>query len=107
VLANRDSETLGWLGWVLARAGRRAEAEHIIAELRAAPGKRHAAAHDIAIIYAGLGDSERALRYLGQSVTRREADALDIKMEFAWRPLRSDARFQALLRRSGLLIDEG
>jgi hypothetical protein len=59
------------------------------------------------MIYAGLGDTESALRYLEEAVTRREADALNIKMEFAWQSLRSDARFQALLRRSGLLINSG
>lgn len=107
VLSNRDSESLGWLGWVLALEGRRAEAEKIIAELQAAPSDRYAATHDVAMIYAGLGDTERALRYLDEAVTRHEADALNIKMEFAWQSLRSDARFQALLRRSGLLIDSG
>jgi TolB-like protein/Tfp pilus assembly protein PilF len=105
--SHRDSESLGWLGWALALEGQRAEAEKIIAELQAAPGERYAAAHDVAMIYAGLGDTERALRYLDQAVTLREADALNIKMEFAWKSLRSDARFQALLRRSGLLIDSG
>jgi Tfp pilus assembly protein PilF len=58
-LSQRDSETLGWLGWVLAREG------------------------------------------------RREADALNIKMEFAWAALRADVRFQKLLQRSGLSIDSG
>jgi TolB-like protein/Tfp pilus assembly protein PilF len=102
-LSNRDSEMLGWMGWALAHAGRREDAEKIISELKAPSGKRYAAAHDVAIIYAGLGDKEQALRYLDQAVTRREADVLDIKMEFAWEPLRSDVRFQALLRKSGLM----
>jgi TolB-like protein/Tfp pilus assembly protein PilF len=106
-LSNRDSETLGWLGWVLALEGRRAEAEKIIAELQSVPSERYSATHDVAIIYAGLGDNERALRYLDESVSRREADALDMKVELAWQAVRSDARFQALLRRSGLLVDSG
>lgn len=107
VLSHRDSESLDWLGWVLALEGERAEAEKIIAELQAPPNERYAAAHDVAMIFAGLGDPDRALRYLDEAVTRREADALNIKMEFAWQSLRSDARFQALLRRSGLRIDPG
>lgn len=107
VLSHRDSETLGWLGWVLALDGQRTEAEKILAELQAAPTEHYAATHDVAMIYAGLGDNESALRYLDEAVTRREADALDIKMQFAWQALRSDARFQALLRRSGLLIHSG
>ena len=57
------------------------------------------------MIYAGLGDNECALRYLDEA--RRETDALDLKMQFAWQSLRSDARFQALLRRSGLLANPG
>jgi len=106
-ISHRDSETLGWLGWALAVEGRRADAEQIIAELQSAPSERYAAAHDIAMIYAGLGETELALHYLDEAVTRREADVLNINMEFAWQPLRSDARFQALLRKSGLLVDSG
>jgi TolB-like protein/Tfp pilus assembly protein PilF len=106
-LSHRDSENLGWLGWVLALDGRRAEAEKIIAELQSAPSERYAAAHDIAMIYAGLGETDLALRYLDEAVTRREADALSMKMEFAWQSLRSDARFQTLLRKSGLPNDSG
>jgi TolB-like protein/Tfp pilus assembly protein PilF len=107
VLSHRDSETLGWLGWVLGLEGERTEAEKILAELQAASSEHYAATHDVAMIYAGLGDNESALHFLDEAVTRHEADALDIKMQFAWQSLRSDARFQALLRRSGLLIDSG
>jgi len=92
---------------VLALDGQRTEAEKISAELQATPSERYAATHDVAIIYAGLCDTESTLRYLDEAVTRRGADALNIKTEFAWQSVQSDARFRALLRRSGLPIDSG
>jgi TolB-like protein/Flp pilus assembly protein TadD len=106
-LSGRDSEALGWLGWALAVAGRRSEALRILAELQSPPPGRYVAASDIAAVYAGLGDREKALEYLETAVRRREGDVVTIKVQFAFEPLHADPRFQALERRVGLISPSG
>jgi len=56
----------------------------------------------IAIQYALLGENEEALKWLEQSYENREDAMAWLKVEPAWIPLRSDPRFQDLMRRVGL-----
>jgi hypothetical protein len=55
---------------------------------------------DIAFIYVGLGDRDRAMISLNKAYGARFKAS--ILMRPAFDPLRSDARFQELLRRIGL-----
>ncbi len=56
----------------------------------------------IAIQYALLGENEEAFKWLERSYEKREDAMAWLKVESAWNPLRSDPRFQDLLRRVGL-----
>ncbi len=59
---------------------------------------------DLAIVYQGLGDKERALALLKEAVDAREpADRLiGLEIDPTFDRRRSDPRFQDLLRRIGL-----
>jgi len=50
----------------------------------------------------GLGEKDRAFRFLEESLAAREEDLLFIKMDPVWDPIRSDPRFRSLLIRTGL-----
>jgi hypothetical protein len=57
----------------------------------------------IALIYVGLGDKGQAMIWLSKAYQARFNPS--ILMRPAFDPLRSDARFQDLLRRIGLPLD--
>jgi tetratricopeptide (TPR) repeat protein len=92
----------GYLGYAYARAGREAEAHRILGALRERMSRgEYVAPTEMAVIYIGLGEREQALHWL----ERHEADRgarIFLKVDPIFDPLRSEPRFQQLLRRLGL-----
>jgi len=83
-----------------AASGRRAEAVQILSDLkgRSEPGYSHAS--EIAMIYAALGDRDQAMTWLERGFEERVNPGVLLRPGFD--PLRSDPRFQGLVRRLGL-----
>ncbi len=52
-----------------------------------------------AIVYAGRGDKDRALQSLEKGIAEREMRAVMANADLAFDSLRSDSRFQKLMRR--------
>ena len=59
-------------------------------------------AHAFALVYAGLGDSDRAFAWLEKAYEERVQRLWYLRFESQWDTLRPDPRFQALLKRIGL-----
>jgi TolB-like protein/DNA-binding winged helix-turn-helix (wHTH) protein/tetratricopeptide (TPR) repeat protein len=57
----------------------------------------------IAAAYAKLGDHDRAFAWLEKLLAERGAWVVGLKVKPEWDPLRSDPRFQVLLRRANLV----
>ncbi len=93
---------LGRLGYVYAMAGKRNDSEKILNQLRALMRQQYVSAYSIAEVYTGLGEKDRALEWLGKAFEEQSGDMVYLKVEPRMDGLRSDARFQALLRRMGL-----
>ena len=93
---------LALLCHVYAQAGRRADALRTLDELNQVATKRRVAAYWLAIAHAGLGDDDQAIRYLEKSCADREDDIPNLKVDPKFAMLRSDPRFQTLLRRIGI-----
>ena len=55
-----------------------------------------------AIAYLGVGDKDKAIRSLERAVNEGSPGKAIIYAEWRFAPLRSDPRFQALLRRVGV-----
>src|SRR5262249_7052521 len=95
----RSSNTSGNLGHAYAIAGRTTEARHVLEALE----KRYASMHDgpgeIAQVYIGLGEFDRAFEWLSLAV--EDGSVWTLKVAVVWDPLRSDARFDKLLQKSG------
>ena len=53
----------------------------------------------VAEVYASLGDKDEAMRWLDQGYTEHDAFMILLKVWPAYDPLRSDPRFEALVRR--------
>ncbi len=83
-----------------AASGRKEEAMKIVKGLEAREGQNSSTGASIALIYVGLGDNDRAMIWLEKAYKARFNPSILMRPVFD--PLRSDARFQDLLRRIGL-----
>jgi TolB-like protein/Tfp pilus assembly protein PilF len=96
----RTQATAG-LGYVYAVSGRKAEARKILAELQSLSEHRYVPATDTALIYAGLGDKDKAFAWLDKAYEEHSFSLSNLKVEPRFDPLRSDPRFADLLRSIG------
>ncbi len=92
---------LGNLGYAYARAGRRADAQRILADLKAESQNRYVAAYAFACIYAGLNDRDEAFAWLEKAYQDRSWWLVWIKTDPKMEPLRDDPRFADFMRRVG------
>ncbi len=88
------------LAYVSGRAGQQVEARQALRELQLTPGEK-SYAYSIAVAYLGIGDNEKAITWLQKSYTERTITTA-LRVDPAFDPLRSDPRFQELLRGMGL-----
>jgi eukaryotic-like serine/threonine-protein kinase len=104
--AVRDSDghpfALGFLAHAYARAGLQAEAEKVLLSLQEMAGKGYVPAYPMALAYIGLNEMDRTFELLNKAIDGREPQMLYLKVSPIYSPLRSDPRFQDLLRRIGL-----
>ena len=89
-------------GVALARAGRRPEARAIVAKLRATADSHPAVDGQLAIIFAALGENDSAFVWLNKRVDGKIGGAGPIATSAYLIPLRSDPRYTAVLKRTGL-----
>lgn len=92
----------GFLGYVYAKMGRREEAAGELAELDKLWQAGRGAAGAAAVIYTGMGEKERAFQSLEQALERHEWWIFSLKVNPIFDELRSDPRFNDLVRRTGL-----
>ncbi|HAF13004.1 MAG TPA: hypothetical protein DCK99_04735, partial [Blastocatellia bacterium] len=90
------------LGHVYAVSGNKSEARRVLDELKRVSGQEYVPATSIALIYAGLGEKDQAFAWLDKGYEQRAFQLQGIKVEPRWDSLRSDPRFQDLMRRVGL-----
>jgi tetratricopeptide (TPR) repeat protein len=94
------------LGLAYARSGRRGEALQILEELKAAEAKGENAtsgyALNLAYLHAELGEKDQAFALLERAYQEHEHVLTNLKVNPLVDPLRSDPRFQPLLKKVGL-----
>ena len=83
------------------KADRQADAEKQIAKLHDLSKSKYVPPYCSALVWMGLGNTEQALEWLERAYEERESRLL-FKHDGIYDPLRSDPRFQDLLRRMGL-----
>jgi len=98
LLQARGAHKLGHLGNTYARMGRGEEA-HIAIQKLNEESNQNVVSYAVAIVYAGLGEKERAFEWLERAYKAHDIDMTFLKVDPALDPLRSDPRFQDLLRR--------
>jgi TolB-like protein/Tfp pilus assembly protein PilF len=107
IFTDREPLVLGALAHAHARAGQRAEALKIVSELkrleeRVGPEDRNVPRFAFVWAYAGLGDKEQAIAWLDKAYQERRDLMIGLNIDPLVDPLRSDPRFQDLVRRVGL-----
>jgi serine/threonine-protein kinase len=90
------------LGYAYAVAGRRDEAMRVLAQLQTFPMNRDVSPFYLAMIHAGLGDEEQALKWLEGACEERYNWMVWLGVEPMFKNLRAAAPFEAMLRRVGL-----
>jgi len=101
-LSGGSSLYVSSLAHAYAIAGRRSEAEMLLRQLNERAQNTYVPSFHIAIIFAGLGQKDRALVWLEKGYQERSTWMVWLKVDPRLDVLRSDPRFQDLLRRLGL-----
>jgi tetratricopeptide (TPR) repeat protein len=90
------------LGYAYAASGEKDKARKSLEELRELSKRRYVSPYWIAMLYAGLGDSDKAFEWLEMAYTEKSGGMVWLQAESQWDTIRSDPRFQDLMRRIGL-----
>jgi class 3 adenylate cyclase/TolB-like protein/Flp pilus assembly protein TadD len=98
----RDPAFLSALGYAHASAGHRKEASAIAREMQARYAKNHFNPTLLALLYAGLGERDRAIEWLERAYSEHDVQLIWFNLEPQADVLRDDARFADLMRRMGL-----
>jgi TolB-like protein/Tfp pilus assembly protein PilF len=93
---------VGWLGYCYAASGNSARAKEMLKKLNQMASQRYVTPLAEAFIYIGLGDRERALDRLEQVYQTGSSMLGWLKVDHMYDPLRSEPRFIALLKKTGL-----
>jgi len=99
-LSEADTDTIAGLAHAYSATGKRSEAEKILRELQTQSKTQYVSPYMIAVIYAGLGNKNKAFEFLEKAYKEKSPDlAYFLKADLRIDPLRSDLRFQDLLHR--------
>jgi len=90
---------VGFLGLEYAAAGHRDQARNILVQLQELSRQRYVTPYLVAQIYAAFGETDEALRWLEIAYRERAAWMVILKVDPRFDGLRSDPRFQDLMRR--------
>ena len=93
---------LAWKTTVDSRSGRVEEARRALTELEQRAGSRPDRTATLLIAYSGAGQKERVLELLQRAYSEHSNTVVQIKVDPMYDPVRSDPRFEDLLRRIGL-----
>jgi TolB-like protein/Tfp pilus assembly protein PilF len=98
-LGNRHDLIVATLGKVLGDSGRKQEARKLLEELKGRSAHRYISPCLIALVQIGLGERDQAMASLEQGYTNRDQWMLYLRVDPHMDDLRSEPRFQDLLRR--------
>ena len=98
----KNSRFLSGLGHAYAVFGRRTEALAVLNEIRQRYDEGEANGQNLAAVYAGLGDKERAFALLERDFAERRILLPEITWRYAFDGVRNDSRYADLVRRMGL-----
>lgn len=96
------SELQTVLASVYAKMGKPDEARKLLRKLQEQSAKQYVSPVNIAEVYCALGDKGAALEWLEKAVDQRDASVGDLPILPSLDPVRSDPRYESMLKRIGL-----
>jgi serine/threonine-protein kinase len=99
---NDDPAVLALLSRAYAGTGKRDEAMKLVAQMHELARQRYVPAYSFGIAYAALGDKDQAFQWLERSRQDGGWEITFLKVDATLDSLRSDPRFDELVRRAGL-----
>lgn len=97
-----NTEALSLAGYVHAVSGDRAKAEATMHQMLELKKERYVPPYNVALLFAGLGQTEAALRWLEQAFADRDVH-MPFLLDHKWDAIRPTPQFQELLSRVGFL----
>ncbi|MEO8126547.1 MAG: winged helix-turn-helix domain-containing protein [Bryobacteraceae bacterium] len=91
--------TMGFLALGYALAGKKAEAERVLADLIARADHQYVCPFEVASVYACLGRMDETFDWLAKSVAERADCTIWLRSEPWLDPIRDDPRYTALVRK--------
>ena len=101
-ITKRSGVTLGDLGHIYAATGKQTQARSVISELEDQYAHKKAIGQDIAAVYAGLGEKDKAFEWLERDFQVQNDRLPNIRWELQFESLRDDPRFKEMLKRMNL-----
>jgi serine/threonine-protein kinase len=101
-LSAGDAVRAVWLGRAYALAGKKKEARNVLNELLHRSKQSYVPPYFLAMLYTALEDKNHAFSWLERAYAERDLYLAWLKVDSAFDPVRSDPRFQSLLKRMGL-----
>jgi TolB-like protein/DNA-binding winged helix-turn-helix (wHTH) protein/Flp pilus assembly protein TadD len=101
--SGQNSKAVSLRGYMLARAGRTAEAREVLSTLEAVARDRYVPPYAIALVHAGLGERDAAFESLERAYAARDVHLIFLPVDAKWDDYRHDPRFAALLERCGFV----
>ena len=100
-LSGQNSKPLSLKGYILARSGRTAEARDLLGALETASGQRYVPPYALALVHAGMGDTNAVFEWLNRAYAARDVHLMFLTVDVKWDRFRTDPRFGDLLARCG------
>ena len=91
--------TIPFGAYALAKSGKTMEARTVLDELLNLSKIRYVPPYNIALIYNGLGENDKALDWLERDYQDRDPKMTFLKVEPKWNNLRNEPRFIALMKK--------
>jgi TolB-like protein/Tfp pilus assembly protein PilF len=100
-LSIRNPHMLAALGHALAMSDRTQESLRIADELKQRASQRYVPPYNTAMVYAGLGEKDRAFEWLERAYQDRSIWMIFLKVHPMFNDLQADPRFRSLIERMG------
>ena len=89
------------LGYAYAVSGREEDAQLMLELLKERAGEEYVSPYWISVVYTGLGEKDQAFEWLERAYEEKDGSMILLKVEPIFDGLRSDSRFESLLKKMG------